>query len=112
MDKNDIKCFIGILVLSGYLAPARRRLFWENATDTHHALVANAMRREKFEAIFANFHLADNNCLDDTNKFAKVRPLIKLPNKKFNNMRRMKSFTALTNHQCASIMGAMDASSF
>ena len=27
VDKNDIKCFIGILVLSGYLAPARRRLF-------------------------------------------------------------------------------------
>ena len=33
IDKNDIKCFIGIVVLSGYLAPARRRLFWENATD-------------------------------------------------------------------------------
>ena len=81
VDKNDIKCFIGLLVLSGYLAPARRRLFWENATDTHHALVANAMRRDKFEAIFTNFHLADNNCLDDTDKFAKVRPLIKLLNK-------------------------------
>ena len=80
VDKNDIKCFIGILVLSGYLAPARRRLFWENATDTHHTLVANAMRRDKFEAIFANFHLANNNCLDDTDKFAKVRPLIKLLN--------------------------------
>ena len=29
VDKNDIKCFIGILVLFGYLAPARRRLFWK-----------------------------------------------------------------------------------
>ena len=83
VDKNDIQCFIGILVLSGYLAPARHWLFWENATDKHHALVANAIRRDKFEAIFANFHLANNNCLDDTDKFAKVRPLIKLLNKKF-----------------------------
>ena len=72
VDKNDIKCFIGILVLSGYLAPARRRLFWENATDTHHALVANAMRRDKFETIFANFHLADNNCLDDTDNIKAI----------------------------------------
>ena len=41
VDENDKKCFIAILVLSGYLAPARRRLFWENATDMHHALVTN-----------------------------------------------------------------------
>ena len=35
VDKNDIKCFIGLLLLSGYLAPVRRRLFWKNATDTY-----------------------------------------------------------------------------
>ena len=61
VDKHEIKCFIGTLFLSGYLAPARRRLYWENASDTHHDLVTNAMRRDKFEAIFTNFHLADNN---------------------------------------------------
>ena len=48
-----------------------KRLFWENATDTHQALVANAMRRDKFKAIFANFHLADNHCLDDTSSVAR-----------------------------------------
>ena len=62
VDKHDIKCFMGILFLSGYLAPARHRLFWENATDTHHDLVTNAMRRDKFETIFANFNIADNTC--------------------------------------------------
>ena len=55
VDKNDIKCFIGILVLSGYLAPARRRLFWENVTETHHALVANAMRRDKLKQFLLTF---------------------------------------------------------
>ena len=97
---NDIKCFIGILVLSGYLAPARLRLFWETATDTHHALVANAMRRDKFEAIFANFHLADNNCLDDTDKFAKVRSLIKLLNKKFQQYAPNEEFYSFDKSMC------------
>ena len=41
------------------------------------------MRRDKFEAVFTNFHLADNNCSDKEDKFAKLRPLIKLLNQKF-----------------------------
>ena len=100
VDKNDIKCFIGILVLSEYLSPARRRLSWENATDTHHALVANAMRRDKLEAIFANFHLADNNCLDDRDRFAKVKPLIKLLNKKFQQYAPNEEFYSFDESMC------------
>ena len=65
VDRPEITCFIGILFSSGYLAPPRRRLYWKNASDTHHDLITNAMRRDKFEAIFTNFHLADNNCLDE-----------------------------------------------
>ena len=78
VDKLEMKCFIGILFLSGYLAPARQRLYWENASHTHYDLVTNPIKRDKFEAIFTNFHLADNNCLDEENKFAKlIRPLVK-----------------------------------
>ena len=29
----------------------KHRLMWENAFDTHHELVTNAMRRDKFETI-------------------------------------------------------------
>ena len=56
VDKHEMKCFIGILFLAGYLAPARGRLYWKNASDKHHDLVTNAMKRDKFEAIFTNFH--------------------------------------------------------
>ena len=56
---------------------------WENAPETCHELVANAMRRNKFKAILTNFHLADNNCLDEADKFSKVRPLVKHLNKRF-----------------------------
>ena len=40
------------------------------------------MSRDKFETIFANFHIADNTCLDKTNKFAKIRSLIEHLNQK------------------------------
>ena len=55
---------------------------WENALDTRHKLVANAMTRGKFEGILKNFDLADNNCLHDADKFSKVRPLVKHVNKR------------------------------
>ena len=99
-DKHEIKCFIGTLFLSGYLAPARRRLYWENASDTHHDLVTNAMRRDKFEAIFTNFHLADNNCLDEEDKFAKLRPLIKLLNQKFQRHSPNEEFYSFDESMC------------
>ena len=80
VDNHEIKCFIAILFLSEYLAPARRRLYWENVSDTHHDLFTNAMRRDKFKAIFINFYLAVSNCLDEEDKFEKLRYLIKLLN--------------------------------
>ena len=58
------------------------------------------MRRDKFEAIFANFHLADNNCLDDTDMFAKVRPLIKLLNKKFQQYAPNDEFYSFDESMC------------
>ena len=51
VTKNDKNCFLGILILSGYVSMARRKLLWENAPDTRYELVANAMRRDRFEAI-------------------------------------------------------------
>ena len=58
-------------------------LYLENARDTHHDFVTNAMKRGKFEANFTNSHLADNNCQNEENKFEKFRPLIKPLNQKF-----------------------------
>ena len=111
VDKHEIKCFIVILFLFGYLAPARQRLNLENASNTHHDLVTNAMKKDKFESMFSNFHLADNKCLDEEDKFAKLRPLIKLLNQSSNVIYQTKNFTVFTN-QCVSITGAMNVSSF
>ena len=99
-NKHEIICFISILFLSGYLAPARRRLFWENAGNTHQHLVTNVMRRDKFEAIFTNVYLADNNCLDEDDKFAKLIPLIKLLNQKFQRHSPNKEFYSFDESMC------------
>ena len=83
VTKNDIDRFLGILILSGYVLMPKRRLMWEKASNTLHDLVANAMRRDKFQAILINFQFADNNCLDDADKVSNFRPLVKHLNKEF-----------------------------
>ena len=78
----------------------RRRLMWENASDTCHELVANAIKRDKFEAILTNFHFANNNCLNDADKFSKVRPLVKHLNKKFLEHAPVKEFYSFDKSMC------------
>lgn len=80
---SEIKCFLGILILSGYIPLARRRMFWEKNSDCHNDLVAESISRDKFEYIMSNLHLVDNTAISKTDKFAKVRPLFDHLNKKF-----------------------------
>ena len=78
----------------------KRRLMWENASDTRHELVANAMRRDKFEAILTKFYFADNNCLVDADKFSKVRPLVKHLNQKFLEHTPVEEFYSFDESMC------------
>ena len=80
---DELKTFFGILLLTGYVPLPRRRMYWEKSADTHNSLVANAMSRNRFEQIFSNLHVADNNSLNKDDKFAKVRPLFDALGKKF-----------------------------
>ena len=79
----DMKAFLGILIVSGYSCVPRRRMFWENQSDSRNELIANSMRRDKFEEILRYIHAADNNNLDSSDKFAKVRPLLNIINERF-----------------------------
>uniref|UniRef100_A0A8C4X3H4 PiggyBac transposable element-derived protein domain-containing protein n=1 Tax=Erpetoichthys calabaricus TaxID=27687 RepID=A0A8C4X3H4_ERPCA len=45
-------------------------------TDVRNVLVSAAMRRDCFETIFSNLHVADNANLVPMDKFSKLRPLI------------------------------------
>lgn len=80
---SEFKAFIGVCLLSGYVQVPRRRMYWEREKDGHNELVAEAISRDRFEYIFSNLHVSDNQQLDHHDKFAKVRPLFILLNKKF-----------------------------
>lgn len=83
LTKNELKCFISILLLSGYNEMSRRRMYWEKAPDTNNGLVSNAMRRNRFDDIFHNLHFSNNNDLNSSDKYAKIRPLITMTNTRF-----------------------------
>jgi len=34
VSEDEMKCFIGVLLLSGYVQLPRRRMFWETSLDT------------------------------------------------------------------------------
>jgi DNA excision repair protein ERCC-6 len=72
LTSSEFKCFLGIIFLSGYVSVSRRRMFWEQRTDAHNVLVSAAMRHDRFETIFYNFHVADNANLDPMDKFSKL----------------------------------------
>jgi len=76
LTSSELKCFLGIIFLSGYVSVPRRHMFWEQRTDEHNVLVSAAMRRDHFETIFSNLHVADNANLDPMANFSKLRPLI------------------------------------
>lgn len=83
IEKSEIKAFIGVLLLSGYMHVPRRRMFWEYERDSHNLLVSEAISRNTFEYVLSHFHLTDNTKIETSDKFAKVRPLFQHLNKKY-----------------------------
>ncbi|KAJ8874086.1 hypothetical protein PR048_024927 [Dryococelus australis] len=65
---NAIKCFIGILLLSGYVSVSRRRIFWEDSKYCFNELVASSLSRDRFEFIMTNLYCCDNENLDDADR--------------------------------------------
>ena len=83
LSNDEMRVFIGILLLSGYCTVPRRRLYWSYEQDTHNEMVSKSMRRSRFEEIMKYFHAANNADLIIEDKFAKIRPLLEIINKNF-----------------------------
>ncbi|XP_039276105.1 piggyBac transposable element-derived protein 3-like [Nilaparvata lugens] len=78
VSDEEIKVFVAILLLTGYLSPTYMRMFWETQSDTYNALVAQSMRRDRFFEISQYLHLADNSNLPANDNFSKVRDYLNL----------------------------------
>ena len=72
---DEIKTFVFIVMLSGYLPVPQRRLLWSDGLDCHNMLVTSSMRVNRFEEIMRNLHIANNAHIDDERLY-KVRPII------------------------------------
>ncbi|KAF2888136.1 hypothetical protein ILUMI_18037 [Ignelater luminosus] len=83
LTPEEVKVYIAILLLTGYMTPKYIRMFWEIKSDTHNEAVSNSMRRNRFLEIQQYLHISNNLQLPENDRFAKVRAYFNLLKKNF-----------------------------
>lgn len=83
MTAEELKVYLAVLLLTGYLTPQYTRMLWEVKSDTHNELVANSIRRNRFFEIQQYLHLCNNFDLPPVDKFGKVRKYFDMLNETF-----------------------------
>ena len=68
-------CFLRVLILSGYSIVSRRKMYWQNSSDTKNELACDAISRVRFQFIKSNIHCIDNTNLCQNDKFKKMTPV-------------------------------------
>ena len=76
---EEVVCFIGILILSGYTPVPYCRLYWSVEPDVHNYFVSASMTRNWFDKLMQFLHMADNSKIN-SDRYYKVRPLFKAIN--------------------------------
>lgn len=76
VTKEELKCFIGVLLVSGYNKLPGKRFYWDVGSDMRNEMVCGAIRRDRFTQIMRFLHVADNNTIDLSDKMYKLRPLM------------------------------------
>lgn len=75
---EEIKCFLAILLLSGYNQLPGKKCYWDTGSDMNNCMVSQAMRRDRFVQIMRFLHCADNSVPNPGDKMWKLRPLMDL----------------------------------
>lgn len=96
VTNEEMKTYIAILLLTGYMEPKYMRMFWETQSDTHNALVSKSMRRDRFLEIQKFLHVSDNYDLPHNDKFAKVRVYFDMLCKNFTENFKLMGSTHLS----------------
>lgn len=71
-----MKCFFGILILTGYHRLPRTRFYWDSNPDMGIDYDISAMRRNIFQQIIRSLHCVDNNILVLDDKLWKFRSIL------------------------------------
>lgn len=80
---DEMKLFLGVLIISGYDSKPRRRMYWEEADDVRNILVSKSIRRNKFDHIMKYIHFNDNTKINSKDRLFKLSPIIKKLKKSF-----------------------------
>lgn len=85
ISKEEMKCTIAILIVTGYNELPGRDFYWDSKGDMNNSMVSNSMRRDRFRQILKYMHCADNLQPNFEDKMWKLRPLMDLLKSKFIN---------------------------
>lgn len=80
VNHDEIRAFLGILLLSGYHRLPEEKHYWSTQPDLGVQLVSAVMTRNKFQALKSAIHFADNSSLPTGDKLAKIEPIYKILN--------------------------------
>ncbi|KFM60345.1 PiggyBac transposable element-derived protein 2, partial [Stegodyphus mimosarum] len=85
VTKDEIKTFIGFLILSGYHTLPSERDYWAEADDLGVTIVKNAMTRNFYLELKRLLHFQDNKLhqYNKNDKSFKIRPLLEMLSKNF-----------------------------
>lgn len=60
VDIDIIRASHVIMMMSGYLSPTKRRMYWEKREDKENPLIKKAMSRNTFDNVMRYTHFANN----------------------------------------------------
>ena len=89
VDHDEMKVFIGILLLSGYHRLPGAPLYWNTNVDITCNIATNAMSNTRFQTVKKYIHCCNNSNLDVSDKFAKIRPLYDITKSRLRSFGQM-----------------------
>lgn len=97
LSPEEVKVFIGFLLLTGYHKLPSERMYWSDEDDLSVDVVKQAMPRNTFLKLKKIIHFCNNDLANDnkTDKGFKIRPLIQLINKYFQQFGIFEEFLAV-----------------
>ena len=80
-DQNEMKKFLGLIIISGYHSLPSENDLWSTADDRIMPIFSSTMSKDRFRLMKRYLHIADNSSLAQS-KVAKILPLYELLKKK------------------------------
>ena len=73
-DRDEIKKFISLIIMSGYHSLPSENDYWSTSQDLIAPIFSSTMSRDRFRLIIRYLHIADNSNLTQS-KLAKIMPV-------------------------------------